>query len=685
MRRPSLRPQLLAALLALPGCGRLTDEAPSPPPSAPSPPPPPLVVELLVRPPITIKSHLGDAGPSAAFSADRRFAAVAEAGGEGVLILDRATFAMRARVVVAKPLGPIAFSGDGLRLAVSSGPAGDITLFDTATGERVGPTLPGRGGAYSVALDSGGARLAVGGGVGDVTLWETASGQRLGGSPLLGSLINPLRFTPDDGGLIAQSYEIVALALPGLTPRYRILTERAPAVLLRGGTRLVVACEDTKICVYDAADGRFLRKLLGARPFTAAADDRAVVYVKGGAVVFQDVETGDVVRRAPAPDTLDSPQLLATSADDRRVAAFTNDPFDGLMEWDVETHARTGSYLAQAEQLGALAFADNMHVVVATAAGHMITLDLGGHPPSPMSAHGDGTAEQTALLRHGAIIARSKGHQVRIWDRGGESPRAVVDHPGATRVWLAPASDGSALLASSSAGRSLWDPDGPAPFLRGALSPWYDRVALGPRGAVGVDDGKRLLLFDAMTSRPRATPPANDVFDTLAISPDGARIAASNEDNIALYDRATGALDRWFRAPHHVGALTFSADSRLLAAAASWGSHTLSILDAEGGFGRGDLDIGEDQTVALAFSPDGQFLAAGARHGAVTIVRIEPLAVTLRYTPLRAGGQICALSPEGTAECFGAGAEDALVCRIGGRTQGMERCAEKRARGLVAR
>lgn len=680
---------VLAALLLLAACNR---SAPSDPPSPSSSPsasasaPSPLATEasppgdLLPRPSIALELYR-DAALSAAFTPDRRLIAVAEQAGSAVLILDRATFAERARAIVSPSIGPIAFSADGRRLAVSSGRDGGITLHDTATGARVGPSFPGRGVVESVALDRSGAQLAVGIGDGTVVLWDTGSGQMLAQSQYLGSLVNGVHFTPGDDTLLAQSGELTALTVPTLARRHRISSARVAPALLRGGTRLVVGCEDSKLCVHDAADGRFLRKLLGAHVFTAAADDRAVVYVKNGALVFQDVETGDVLRRAPLPSGIRRPLLLRTSADDRRVVAFTDDAFDSLVEWEVETQARTRSYAGLPERIGALAFADDTHLVVATAAGRTITLDLDGAPPSPITAHGEGTADATALLRRGAIVARAFERRVDIWDRGGADARASLDVPRSPRVILSPAADGAMLLAASSTRLSLWSPDGPAPVVRAPLPGYFSGVALGPGGAlIAVTDQTRLALIDtaAGSARPMASTD-NAFFDRVAISPDGARIAAATNDGtkIALYATATGQREQTLSNPQRLSALTFSPDGHFLAAATERGG--ISIWDAQTGSLHGTLDAHEDRIVALAVSPDGRFLAAGADHGAVALIRLAPLSIALRYTPLRAGGQTCAISREGQAACFGAGAEEGLVCRVAGRTQPIEACAGKRA------
>jgi hypothetical protein len=152
---------------------------------------------------------------------------------------------------------------------------------------------------------------------------------------------------------------------------------------------------------------------------------------------------------------------------------------------------------------------------------------------------------------------------------------------------------------------------------------------------------------------------------------------------IAVHTAATGALERTFSAPQSMSAIGFSSDGRILVAGTEKGA--LALWDAGTGASRGELQLGEGPVVALAPSPDGGHVAAGVAHGEVALVRLDPPAIALRYTPLHAGGQTCALSPEGAAECFGADADAALVCRVAGRTQAMDRCAGRKVTGLAPR
>ena len=71
------------------------------------------------------------------------------------------------------------------------------------------------------------------------------------------------------------------------------------------------------------------------RKMPDAADDRPVVSVKNGEVVFQDVETAAVMRRAPACGRWPG-KLFALAADDRRIMILGFRSDDPIGEWDLE-------------------------------------------------------------------------------------------------------------------------------------------------------------------------------------------------------------------------------------------------------------------------------------------------------------------------------------------------------------
>jgi WD40 repeat protein len=96
-----------------------------------------------------------------------------------------------------------------------------------------------------------------------------------------------------------------------------------------------------------------------------------------------------------------------------------------------------------------------------------------------------------------------------------------------------------------------------------------------------------------------------------ALSPDGTRLAVPSGRDVRLFDTRSGQLLRTFRGqPHRVAVVTFSPDGKRLAAATSGPTLHVRVWDADTGHEeRYRLGGPSAFTAALAFSPDGRWLA----------------------------------------------------------------------------
>jgi WD40 repeat protein len=446
--------------------------------------------------------------------------------------------------------------------------------------------------------------------------------------------------------------------------------------------------------VHDTASGKLLRVILGAHPFTVSASGAAVVYDKRAEIAVRDIESGAVERSARGPD--DSPKALSTSLDDRRLLVFRHSRSDALAEWDLDTGAVRRSYAGQPEPIADLAFADAHRLVVATRAGLTVTWDLQHGVRAAALAHGAAAPSRTLLMRNGGLVLREHSEHAEAWDVAETEAKASapVRLLAATEQLAVDAGGDSAVFASS--GQALlWTPEAGEPkHVRAALPPFMGAVAVAPGGA-------RLafsFIGDVVVVDPRsaAAPLRARALEApivrLAFSPEGDRLAAGGlsvgQDDLGLLSLSGGEARRVWTArmpdrTHEVTALAFSSDGRLIAAGHESGE--ISLRDARDGSLRGSIAAHGDTVRALAFSPDGRRLASGADDGTLVLSSVDPLGAKIHFTPLGSDGRTCAVSDGGRAECFGAAADEALVCRVGQRAVPLDRCAGQIVTGLLAR
>ncbi len=221
------------------------------------------------------------------------------------------------------------------------------------------------------------------------------------------------------------------------------------------------------------------------------------------------------------------------------------------------------------------------------------------------------------------LAAGSADHTVRLWDTsspGHPKPVATLTGPTGYVASVAFSPDGTALAAGSADGTvRLWrltrsGNPGPVPLGRPLTGPTaiVDAIAFSPDGrtlAAGSRDDDVWLWNIADPARPTpARAPLTGAagwVNAVAFSPDGRQLAAGSSDGTALaWQLATGAVT--FRLPHPVPVLSLAWDGPGgLVTGAADGTVRLwavppPVLDADGPVNK------------LSLSPDGRTLAAGA-------------------------------------------------------------------------
>jgi WD40 repeat protein/serine/threonine protein kinase len=450
----------------------------------------------------------------------------------------------------------MAYSPDGRYLALARQDS-DVQVWDATRGQ-LRHTLKGqhKGPAWQVAFSPDSRTLASCGSDRCVRLWDVASGRALRVFADHPATVGGVAFRPD-------------------------------------GRSVVAACEDGTVKVWDRDTGR--------RTFS-----------------FHDNLVAFPYNASFSPDA----RRLAWSCTDGVIKVW--DTTTGRLEIDQQTNmhqCRTVVFSPDGRRIALAGFDGTLRIEDAASGREMLTIFAHASVLAHAAFSPDGTK----------LASASYDHRARIWDAtpldGDPQARKCVTLTGHKHVvsGVAFSPDGRWLASSSWDGTvKLWET--PASGTAGEFTLRYTLHGhSGKVMGVAFSSDSRTLASGSADKTVKLWDLRAPVGDSLsvrrtiscagrvasvALSPDGRRLAVGLSTGIALYDPATGEQVAPFkRTPAPVPAVTFSSDGRRLVSA---GASDPAIRGWDAGGGKPLFEIRYDPTPnsSVAISPDSRLIAA---------------------------------------------------------------------------
>jgi WD40 repeat protein len=574
-----------------------------------------------------------------------------ETRGSLLAVVLRAPKAMRVMHAPSNAqLDGIALSPDGKTLALSDF-YNRLLFFDTRTHRQLGgPVNVGRW-ADSVAYSPDGKVVAYGAG-GGIGLIDVRTREQLAQTSISGRAVR-LAFTRDGSRLVVMTESgsvyvrraatlrpVRSFSPPGFESSYVQSYYQPPNFALSPDGRSVVTASETGALVWwDLASGRRLRTLEVGRGYHAlaiSADGRSVAVGIDGGIQLVEVDTGE--KRIAQIGIGGSPVWLGFSPDGRIVASATDD--GAVMIWDAASATPLETLRGHSHAVEQFVFTpDGKRLYTASFDGNVVAWDLAG----------------------GRAVNRPF---VFTHDRGFD--RTYDSHPGTFSpdgrlIAVGLKGKGVALLNArdlSPSGAPLLETGGEVKAL--AFSPDGRTLAAVPRyGRTTIWDLDRRLLRNASIL-------AGGFRVGASFGPGGKTlVTTAASGGVQFWDSGTGRDLGKFGGGYGLASdVALSADGALVAFAASGaGSLRADVWDvAKGSLVTVVEALGEGDSLAVAFSPDGRLLAVGGFGRQVRVW--ETRTGKLVHALDTGGAEDLKFSPDGRILAVSSGASGIVSARV---------------------
>lgn len=462
--------------------------------------------------------------------------------------------------------------------------------------------------------------------------------------------------------------------LPGTTKPSDFVSGERIAYSLDG--KLLAACDNRNVKVYDAATYQLLHTLIGHDvDMTAVAFSRDGAHIASGgldgAVYVWDAITGNsLVELAGHQDAIEA---LTFSPDGKWLVTASDDAT--MKFWDAATGNLLRDYSDFTGEVSSVAFSpDGTRFAFVGDGSHVWQLDF-------KTADGATMIESREIytIPEGASVfspdgtqlagvsASAAGNAVKVWDAAtGRELLTLNGHTGwVMGVVFSP--DGKRLASTSLDGTvRIWSltPGQESLTVAAPGADYGTRVAYNPNGqefATNGGDGTA-TIWNATTGESRLTLHGHtqEVLN-VAFNSDGTRLATSSLDaNAIVWDAATGQKLLTLSG-HESGVrdIAFNPDGSRIATGGFDG--TARVWDAVTGSLIYTITDHGGLVLGVAFSPDGTHLATSSTDATAKIRDARTGKVLLTLSGHNGGLPDIAYSPDGTKVATGSGDGTAII------------------------